>query len=198
MNGAIQFVGVVWLGASLALYAAQKPPKNPPPPKAPSVAKPAAQPPPKNPGGVPKGQTTLANPDNPIDRLLRMTPEQRERAIEKFPQQQQDNFRKRFENFDRLPEAQKQRQLQHLDEFWSLPPDKQKLVRDQMNAFKALPEDRREEVKKAYVTLSRDTPEERDARLARPQFRSRFTAAELQILMVLPEYYPAPGAKPNR
>ena len=199
MNRTIQFVGVVWLGVAAAAYADQnKPAKNPPPPKNPVAAKPSAQAPPNNAGGVPKGQTRLASPDNPIDRLLRMTPEQREQAIEKFPPQQQANFRKRFENFDKQTEAQKQRQLEQKDQFWNLPADKQKLVRDQMNAFNALPEDRREEVKKAYIRLSHSTPEERNTILARPQFRSRFTPAELQMLTVLPEYWPAPGGKPGQ
>jgi hypothetical protein len=194
MNRAIQFVGVVWLGAVVGVCADQtKPPKNPPPPKNAPAAKPAA--PPNNAGGAPKGGAKMANPDNPVDRLLRMPPEQRERAIEKLPPQQQANIRKRLENFDKQTEAQKQRQLEHLDEFWTLPPDKQKLVRDQMNAFKALPDARREEVKKAYVRLSRETPEGRNTILARPQFRSRFTPAELQILTVLPQYWPAP--RPN-
>jgi hypothetical protein len=198
MKRAIQVVGVVWLGAVVAVCADQtKPPKPEPPPKNPPAAKPAANAAPKNPGGAPKGPA-LPNPDNPIDRLLRMTPEQRERAIEKFPPQQQANFRKRFENFDKQTEAQRQRTLQHLDEFWSLPQDKQKLVRDQINAFRALPVDRRLAVVQAYQMLSRMTPEERSERLARPQFRSRFTPGELQILSVLPQYYPVPGAKPNQ
>jgi hypothetical protein len=201
MIRAIQVVGMVWLGALVAVCADQtKPPKPPPPPKPVPAAKPVKPPSPNNSGGVPKAQTTLASPDNPIDRLLRMTPEQRERAIEKFPPAQQANFRKRFEAFDKQTEEQKQRQLEQKDEFWSLPPDKQKLVRDQINAFKALPEARRAEVKKAYQALSRATPEEREARLAKPQFRSRFSPAELQILSVLPQYFPAPAApaKPNR
>jgi hypothetical protein len=194
MKRAIQVVGVVWLGALVAVCADQtKPPKPPPPPKNPPAAKPAAQPP--NNAGAARGGAKMANPDNPVDRLLRMPPEQRERAIEKLPPQQQANIRKRLENFDKQTAAQKQRQLEHLDEFWTLPPDKQKLVRDQMNAFKALPDARREEVKKAYVRLSRETPEGRNAILARPQFRSRFTPAELQMLTVLPEYWPA--QKPN-
>jgi hypothetical protein len=37
------------------------------------------------------------------------------------------------------------------------------------------------------------TPEEREARLERPQFRSRFTPEEMQILSVLPQYLPVPG-----
>jgi hypothetical protein len=127
-----------------------------------------------------------------------MTPEQRERAIEKWPPDKQANFRKRFEAFDKLTDEQKQRQLAQKDEFWSLPPDKQQIVRDQIKVFNALPADRLPLVKQAYVALSRMTTEERNERLARPQFRSRFTPAELQILSVLPEYYPAPGAKPGQ
>jgi hypothetical protein len=196
MNRVSQLVGVVWLGAAIAVCGPQKSPDNPTPPKNQPVSKPAPSSGSKG-GGAPK-KTSLPNPDNPIERLLRMPPEQRELAIEKFPAQQQANFRKQFENFDRQTDAQKQRQLEHLDQFWSLPPDKQKLVRTQMNAFKELPEDRREEVKKAYVTLSRLTPEEREVRLARPQFRNRFTNAELQILMVLPQYWPAPGANASQ
>jgi hypothetical protein len=192
MNRVSQLVGLVWLGAAIAVCAPQETPGTPTPPKNQPIAKPAPTPVNKG-GGAPK-QTSLPNPDNPIERLLRMRPEQRELAIEKFPPDQQANFRKQFENFDRQSEAQKQRQLEHLDQFWSLPAEKQKMVRAQMNAFKALPEDRREEVKKAYVTLSSLTPEEREVRLARPQFRNRFTPAELQMLMVLPQYWPAPGA----
>jgi hypothetical protein len=199
MNGAIQFVGVVWLSAAAAVCSQQKP-KDPPPPKPPAVtAKPAA-PPPARPvpanrppaGGVPKGQpqVRLPNPDNPIDRLLRMSPEQRERAIEKFPAKQQENFRRQFENFDKLTDAQKQARMGKLDQFWNLPPDKQNLVRAQVNALTALPKDRSAEVSAAYVRLSRVTPEERNALLLNAQFRSRFTAQELQILSVLPEYFP--------
>jgi hypothetical protein len=191
MNRVSQLVGVVWLGAAIAICGPQEQPGSATPPKSQPAAKPVPAPVNKG-GGAPK-KTSLPNPDNPIERLLRMAPEQRELAIEKFPPDQQANFRKQFENFDKQTEAQKQRQLEHLDQFWSLPPDKQKLVRAQMNAFKELPEDRREEVKKAYVTLSSLTPEEREVRLARPQFRNRFTPAELQMLMVLPQYWPAPG-----
>jgi hypothetical protein len=198
MNRAIQFAGVVWLLAAVSVYAAQKPPKNPPAPKPPPpAAKPASQPAANNTGGVPKGAAKMANPDNPLDRLLKMPPEQRELAIEKLPPQQQANIRKRLENFDSKPQAEKDRELQKLNELWSLPPDKHALVSQQIKAFNALPDDRRVIVKQAYVNLSRMTPDQRAERLAKPQFRSRFTPEELQILTVLPDYYPAPG-KPNQ
>jgi hypothetical protein len=200
MNRAIQVAGVVWLSAVMAICADQtKPPKPAPPPKnPPAAAKPAPKAPPNNPGGAPKGAARIPNPDNPVDRLLRMTPDQRERALEKLPPQQQANIRKWLENFDKQPQAQRERRLQQLNELWSLPSDKRQLVSQQIKAFDALPPDRLAIVRQAYVNLSRMTPEERDDRLARPQFRSRFTPAELQILSVLPQYYPAPGARPNQ
>ena len=84
MKRAFQVAGIVCLGALGAVSSNQKPPKPPPPPKNPPVAaKPANQPPPKNgggggvPGGAPK-KANLATPDNPIDRLLRMTATQPE------------------------------------------------------------------------------------------------------------------------
>lgn len=192
MNRAIQFVALVWLGAAVAAGADQN--------KAAPKKQPAGEPvlPPSGGGGVPKGGGKMGNPDNPVDRLLRMTPEQRERALEKLPAQQQANIRKRLENFDRLPPAQKERQLQRLNELWSLPPDKHELVAQQIKAFDALPEDRRVLVRQAYQRLSRLSADDRTALLAKPAFRGRFTPAELEILTVLPQYYPAPGAAPNK
>jgi Protein of unknown function (DUF3106) len=200
MKRAIQLASVVWLCAAASAYADQNKPKNPPAPK-PAPAPVAAKVPPRrngvagasgNPGGVPKGVGKLPPPpdNNPADWLRTMTPEQRERVIEKFLPQQQENIRKRLANFDNLPDAQKQRRLQQYNEFQALPLDKQQLVRQQMKAFNALPDDRRGAVKAAYVRLSNSTPEERANILARPQFRSRFSSEELQMLSVLPEYYP--------
>jgi Protein of unknown function (DUF3106) len=198
MKRAIQVAGAVWLCAAVAVGADQNKPKNPPPPKPvppPAAAKwkgggggPAAG---GAGGGTPKARN-LPVPGNPIERLRAMTPEQRERAIEKFPPDRQAKIRKGLENFDKQNEAQKQRQLQELDDFYKLPPDKQQLVRQQRTAFNNLPDDRKIAVRAVYANLSNMTPEERAARLARPQFQQRFSPEEMQILSVLSEYLPLP------
>lgn len=196
MKRAIQFAGAVWLCAAGSIRADQNKPKNPPPPKPPPRA--AAKPqPPKgrgNPaGGAPKGAGKLADPYNPIQVLRQLSPEERERVLERYPPKQQENIRKRLQNLDNMPEAQKQRQLGFMDEFYRLPPDKQQQVRREMNAFNALPADRIAAVRAAYARLSKATPEEREQILARPQFQERFSPEELQILRVLPEYWPLPA-----
>jgi hypothetical protein len=200
MKRAIQVAGVVWLFGAIAIASDQTKPKNPPAAKA--APPPKSTPPPaakwqgggpNNPGGgTPKGARNLPVPGNPIELLRAMTPEQRERALEKFPPDRQAQIRKGLENFDKQSDAQKQRQLQQLDEFYKLPPDKQQLVRQQRQAFNALPDDRKIAVRAAYANLSKMTPEERADRLARPQFQQRFSPEELQILSVLSEYLPLP------
>src|SRR5215469_2253939 len=198
MKRGIQVAGVVWLFGALAIASDQNKPKNPPPPKPTPAAK--VPPPPAKwgggpnaGGGTPKGAGKLRVYGNPIELLRAMTPEQRERALEKFPPDRQAQIRKGLENFDKQNEAQKQRQLRELDEFYKLPQDKQQLVRQQSKAFNDLSDDRKIAVRAAYANLSKMTPEERADRLARPQFQQRFSPEEMQILSVLSEYLPLPA-----
>lgn len=51
--------------------------------------------------GPPAGR--LNAPNGAIERLLAMSPEQRERVLEKLPPKQQENLRRRFEQFDQRP-----------------------------------------------------------------------------------------------
>src|SRR5690242_18761710 len=48
----------------------------------------------------------LANPANPVARLYRASPEERERALEKLPPAQQERFRRNLQWFDSLPKRQ--------------------------------------------------------------------------------------------
>jgi hypothetical protein len=206
MKRAIHFAGVVWLGIAGATYADQnKPAKNPPAPKPPPPAAAKVEPPrggggpaavAAGGGGVPKAAPKIPNPGNdPIDRLLKMSPEAREAALEKLPEPRQTNLRNKFANFDKLNEAQKQRRLEPLKALWDLPPDKRQLVVQQIAAMNKLPPDRFLEVRQAYIHLSKQTPEDRADILARPQFQRRFSPEELQILKVLPEDWPWPAAQ---
>src|SRR5689334_15607031 len=57
--------------------------------------------------GLPKPGVRITNPANPVERLYRMTPEQRDRALEKLPPQQQERMRAQLKWFDGLgPEQQ--------------------------------------------------------------------------------------------
>ena len=134
----------------------------------------------------------LANPGTVVRQLMRMTPEQRERALEKLPPQRQAQIRERLREFDNLPKAEQQRRLQLGEIFANLPSEKQDLVRHQIQAFNQLPDERRRVVGGAFQRLRRLPESERQARLASPQFRTRFSPAEQQILADLSNNWPPP------
>ena len=59
--------------------------------------------------GLPKGNVPRINNPGVAQRLLQMTPEQRERALEKIPPEQQDQLRRQLDKLDKLPQAEKDR-----------------------------------------------------------------------------------------
>jgi hypothetical protein len=174
----IQFAAVLLLGTLMPALAADKPPRraNPPPPAA------------RNPKGAPK----LGNPGNVAQRLLQMSPEERERILSRFPPERQAQIRQRLQRLDSLPKQQQDRAIERYQTFSNLPPEKQDLVRRQIRAFNALPDDRRQMVGAAFQRLRRMPEAERQARMSSPAFKSRFSPEEQQILADLSANWPPP------
>lgn len=139
-----------------------------------------------------KGPARLGNPSNPVQRLLLMSPEQRERAIEKLPASQQERLRKLFEQFDNLPPAEKERRIRFWNAFSAIPPDKREILDRQIETYNHLPPERLEVVGPELQRLWRMSPEGRRARLASDSFKSQFTPGEQRMLADLAEYYPFP------
>lgn len=158
-----------------------------------------SQPPTQPPDGAQiKPAPKLGNPLTIVQQLMRMTPEQRERALEKLPPQRQALIRERLEKFDSLPKAEQERRLRLAEIFANLPPDKQDLVRRQIKAFNQLPDDQRRMVGAAFQRLRRMSEGQRQARLSSEDFRNRFTPAEQQMIADLSENLPPPGVDPPR
>ncbi|GEM_PF-2141539 len=153
---------------------------------------------PAQPSRTDKPAPKMANPSAIVQQLIRMTPEQRERAIEKLPLERQAQIRENLRRFDRLPKAEQERRLRVVEMFAQLPPEKQDLVRRQIQAFNHLPDDRRRLVSAAFQRLRRMPESERQTRLESQAFRNRFTPEEQQIIADLAENLPPPGVEPNR
>jgi hypothetical protein len=145
-----------------------------------------------------KGGSKLNNPGASMaERLMQMTPEQRERALEKLPPDQQTQIRQRLERFDSLPALQRERRIQQYQQFSSLPPEKQRLVTKQIQALNRLPDDRRPLVLAEVQKLRRVPESERQGRLASGEFKAKFSPAEQQILSDVSENMPLPPSKPG-
>lgn len=159
-------------------------------------AEPSPEPPPRATAENANGQKPapkLANPTTNFQLLMRMPPEQRERALEKFPPAQQANIRERLQKFDSLPKQEQERRLQLGEIFAGLPPEKQDLVRRQIQVANQLPDDRRRMVLNQFQRLRKMNEEQRQQVLESPQFRNRFSLAEQQMIGDLARNLPLPS-----
>jgi Protein of unknown function (DUF3106) len=190
MRRSVQLCALLLLGPVGLLLAEQAPAK---PGKAGAIPKPPAAkvPRPPNAPRVPNAPRKLNDPGASVARrLMQMTPEQRERALEKFPPARQAEIRQRLERLDNLPQQQRQRMIQQYETYSNLSPEKQILVRRQIQAFNQLPEERRQALAPELQRLRRMPEEEREARMASEDFKGKFTPAEQQMLGDISENMP--------
>jgi hypothetical protein len=163
--------------------AGPKPPAKPPKPPA-AQGRGGAKTPPKAPKRINDPGASIAQ------RLLQMTPDERERALEKFPPERQAQIRQRLAKLDSLPPQQQQRLTQQYQLFASLPPDKQLLVRHQIQAYNQLPDDRKQIVGSELQRLRRMPEDKREARLESEEFRNKFTPGEQRMIEDVSRYLP--------
>src|SRR5947209_3230354 len=175
-------------GLTLACVAAwgadqKNAPKNPPS----EAARPNAA---RNPGGakalpggggrnVPGGGgrnmgPRLTNPANPVSHLYRAAPEERERALERFPQQQQEKMRTNLQWFDHLPKPQQEIVLHQAERYEALPPQRRQEFQQRMRDLQGLPQERRQAVGAALRRLQVMPDDERVKILNSDPFKARF------------------------
>jgi Protein of unknown function (DUF3106) len=139
----------------------------------------------------PKAPKKINDPGASIAQwLLQMTPEQRERALEKFPPERQAQIRERLAKLDALPPQQQQRLIQQYQMLASLPQDKQLLVRAQIQAYNQMPQERKDVVGPELQRLRRLPEDKREARLASDDFKSKFTPSEQKMMEDISRYLP--------
>jgi len=184
MNRLLQIGGILLLavGASFGSHR-QAPQDSSPPPKS-TPAKPAGAK-----GGVPKQQPIpkgggrLINPSSPAARLFRMSPEEREHALEKMPNETaRERVRKQLAWFDALPKELQEIHLRRLDAVAKLTPEQRAEVRGLMVEANSLPPRRAAAVRQALVRLQQMTDQQRENTLKRPAFQAQFSPEELRII----------------
>jgi hypothetical protein len=194
MNRILEIGGILLLVVGVSFGSKSQGPKDEPP----RQPKPAKTAPAK--GGVPKqqpipkGAARLVNPASIAARLYRMSPEEREHALEKLPTEQaRENARKQLEWFDSLPKEQQAAQLRRLDRFAELTPEKRAEVRGLILEANHLPPARAAAVRQALFRLQQMTDQERENTLHRPAFQARFSPEELRIITGLSDAWMGPG-----
>jgi hypothetical protein len=123
--------------------------------------------------------------ETPIERWMRLSPEQRERALDKLAPERRQRIEERIRQYEQLSPQERQALRERYDRFRQLPPQKQNQARALFRRFSALPADRRQALQHELRQL-RSMPEaDRRARVASEDFRNRFSPSDQQMLQDL-------------
>ena len=94
---------------------------------------------------------------------------------------------------------QQDRFLDHVEEYEHMPPGARQEARELYRREQSLPASRQQAVHNAVHELDGLSPQERQQRLSSPEFRSRFTDTEREIIGQAVEMEPRPNQpSPNR
>jgi hypothetical protein len=124
----------------------------------------------------------------PVDRWNAMTPEQRDRALQKLPPDRQQKIRDQIARFNSLPEKEQQRLRDRYRRLQQLPPEKQEAVRRELRQFNETPPERRRVLAREMRQLRGMSEDEQRTRVKSDEFRTRYTPEEQQMLQDLSDY----------
>ena len=117
-----------------------------------------------------------------LERWLHMTPEERQRALEKLPPQRRERIEQQLRRYQAMSPEERERVRARMEAWEKLPPEAREQRRELFRRFVSLPENRRPLVRRELNYL-RNLPEaERSARLSSEAFRNRYSADEQRLL----------------
>jgi hypothetical protein len=150
------------------------------------VTRPAAKPPasrpmrPERPPQKPAGEGP-GSVEN-LKRLLKLSPEQRKKALEELPPARREVIEKRLNDYQKMPEPERAKAFDRLSRMQSLPPQKQQQVRASVQKLTALPQPRHGVVQRQINQMKVLSDADRSAVMNSEEFRSKFTPSEQQII----------------
>ena len=167
-------------------------PSTPRPAPPPAVQKiPGARPANQNPAPPnPKVQAqNQARNDDAFLKLLKMTPDEREKALSIVAPQRREQLLNRIENFQKQKPEQQERKIRQLERLNALPLDEQVRVRQSLKDQQDLPQDRKKAVNQELQRMSVMGDEEKQYHMNTDEFRSRFSPSEQEMLGNLTKVY---------
>jgi hypothetical protein len=120
----------------------------------------------------------MARRINEFDRLERMTPEQRKKALDRLPPERRQRIEQGLEQYHNMNPENKER----LRNFARLPEEQREAIRQNFRRMQDLPPGRRAMVRRELQVM-RDMPAaDRDSRMQSEQFRRRFDSSEQNLI----------------
>jgi hypothetical protein len=123
-----------------------------------------------------------SEPKTPIDEFELMPPEQQQRALQRLPREQRQKLQERLQRFNQLPREQQQALRNLYNRLHQLPQKQQESVRKAINRLSEQAPDRQRAMRDELRTMAGLTEQDREARMANPEFRSTFSRREQGIV----------------
>jgi hypothetical protein len=117
-----------------------------------------------------------------LERLQKMSPEERRKALDALPEERREQFERRLEEYRQLTPGERERLARQLSNFQQLPPERQKAIRQMRKQLAEMPPRRRRLLGRELMDLRGMNEEDRQARLASPELKDRFSDEERQLL----------------
>lgn len=117
-----------------------------------------------------------------FDKMMHMTPDEREKALSKLGPARRAQIEQRIRNFEKLPPAAQTRRLDRLERLNSLPLQRQNQVRKSMRDLQDLPQERRMAVNRELQRMAPMSDEDRRSYMNTEEFRNRYSPQEQQMM----------------
>lgn len=124
----------------------------------------------------------------PVERLRRMSPEQRRRALNQLPPDRKKAAEDRLDRYSKLSPEERSRLNRQWDKFRKLPPERQNQLRNAFRDFQSLPPSRQNAVRAEAGRLKQMGAASRSERLNSPEVRRNFSSRERTLLREFSEY----------
>jgi DNA-binding MarR family transcriptional regulator len=130
------------------------------------------------------------SPTDLLERLQKLTPEQREAVFEAMPEERRAAVRRRFDAFNKLSADERDRLGENLLVFLNLGPQRQELARAMFRRFAGFAKDRQESMRSEMKVMADLSPEDRRSRVNADEFRNRFSADEKLLMFDMLRVFP--------
>ena len=130
-------------------------------------------------------------PQTPIDEFETMSPEQRQRVLNRLPREQREKLRERLQKFNELPAEQQQALKNLYNRLHQLPPERQEAVRGAVGRFSEQSPQRQRAMREELQNMANLSEQERQARIGSSEFRKKFNRKEQGIVRDMAPLLPA-------
>ncbi|MSV30317.1 MAG: DUF3106 domain-containing protein [Bryobacterales bacterium] len=117
-----------------------------------------------------------------VDRWNGMSPEDRERALQRLPPERRKRLQTQIERYNNMPDEERGRLRRHYDQFQRMPPEKQARARELFKELSELSPERRRTLRRETEALRALSESGRNARFESESFKTRFSEPEQKLI----------------